>query len=220
MAMQRKIGDADVKAKLAFIAVEPNKFTEKDLYTVLRNVIAWEEERIREGDLTEFTVFLEDSSLPITPRARSITNTFTIDGSIGLTTNEILESKIKEKLFHQSEAFRKSGQKSTHPPRWLTTKTLVLVLGDTRFLMNNVDLYLEREGLLREDTFNLMKEVATLKAGSSSRAENYYSVDVAHKGFYRGYVEELGRVAGIRPRETEDAVLTTTQLIGRFAREE
>jgi hypothetical protein len=219
MAMHRKIGDAEVKAKIAFIATDPKKFSEKSLYSTLGNVSAWEEERIREGEITEFVAFIEDASLPLTPRARSVTNEFVIDGTVALTTTDILQGKIKEKLFHQSEAFRQSGQKSTHPPRWLTTPTLVLVIGGTRFLMDNVDLYLEREGLLRDDTFELLKEVATLKPGVSSR-DNYYSVDIAHKSFYRGYVEELGRVSGIRPKGRGDIRMSTDQLSEFLAQED
>jgi hypothetical protein len=220
MAMHRKIGNADVKAKLAFVAVDPRTFSDKNLYLVLRRVIAWEEERIKEGEITEFVAFVEDAQLPITPRARAVTNEFAIDGSIALTTAQIVQEKIKEKLFHQSEAFRKSGKKSTHPPRWLITPTLVLVIGGRRFLMDNVDLYLEREGLLRDDTFDLLKEVATLEASTPSSAGDYYSVDIAHKSFYRGYVEELGRVSGIRPSDDGDVTMTTAELLDRIAAEE
>lgn len=216
MAVQKRIGDADVKAKFAFIAAEPTKFNDRQLYTILRNVIAWEEERIKEGEITEFLAFIENAGHAAAPKARAVTNDFIIDGRLAVVSAKVIQDKIREKLFHMSEGFRKSGQKSTHPPRFLTATTLVFVIGSTRFLMDNVDLYLEREGVLRAEMIDLLKEVATLKPGVHSRHENYYSVDIAHKSFYRGYVEELGRVAGIRPKDEELQVLSQDELVRKL----
>ncbi len=203
MAVQKRIGDADVEAKFAFVAVNPKQFTDRHLYNILRNVIAWETERIKEGEITELLAFVENAGYPRAPKARAVTNEFAIDGRVAVVTARAVQEKIQEKLFHASDAFRRSGQKSTHPPRFLTSRTLVVVVGSTRFLMDNADLYLEREGVLRSALVDLLKEIATLTPGVSSRCENYYSVDVAHKSFYRGYVEELGRVVGIRPQDDD-----------------
>lgn len=217
MAMQRRIGDADVKAKFAFVCIKPEQFTDKNLYELLRIVIRFESERISNKEIDDFKVFLESLKLPETPIPRTITNQFVIDGEIGLSNVDAVEEKIKEKLFHQMPAFKKAGKKSIHPPRWLTTQTLVFVVGSPRFLMRNVDLYLEREGLLRDHTFDLMIEVGTLGPFKGG-AEDYFSVDVAHKGFYRGYVEELGRLVGFKPKE-EDLVYSTANLKRMLSRE-
>jgi hypothetical protein len=220
MAMRKKIGTGEVKAKFAFIAVEPTKLTEKHLYAILRNSMLWERERINEGEITEFVAFVESGKSPLALPLRHSTNEFAVDGTLAFTTTEVVEDTIREKLFHQSSAFRQLGKKSTHPPQWLLTTTLVLIIGDTRFLMSNADLYLEREGLLRMELIEILKELATLKPRMTSKENDYYSVDVAHRGFYRGYVEELGRVVGIRPHDEEDIMLSTEHFLRKFTQEE
>lgn len=220
MAMQKRLGDQDVKAQFSFICVDPQQFTEKHLYRVLRSIFLWEKQRIEEGLITTFIAFVEDKKTGSPPQSRAVTRTFDIDGEIATVTKGAVQEVLRVKAYHASPAFRKSGNKSTHPPRFLTKTTLILVIGSRRFLMDNLHLYLEDEGLLRAHTFELLKDVGTLEpAYDNILTEDYLHIDVAHAKFYRGNVEELGRIAQVRTESDQAAsavVLSTQELLQKL----
>lgn len=216
--MQKRLGDSDVKAQFGFVCIDPKHFFERTLYSVLRNICLWEKQRIEEGVITTFTAFVEAPKNGSPSQSRAVTRTFDIDGEIAIISRAAVEEVLRVKAFHASEAFRKSGNKSTHPPKFLTKTMLVLVIGSRRFLMDNLHLYLEDEGLLRPYTFELLKDVGDLEPSRGcADVDDYLHVDVAHAKFYRGNVEELGRIAQVRTSdESAVTVFSTEELLQKL----
>lgn len=214
MAMQSKrIGNKEIQAQFGFVHVDPATMSENKLYNLLRNILLWEKERINEGVITSFLAFVEGTHTGALLSSRAVTRTFDIDGEVRRVSVRDVQDLIAEKRLHASPAFRKAGNKSTHPPRFLKSTMLALVFGSRQFLMENVHLYLEEEGLLRMHTFDLIKEVALLESDANS--ENYYHVDIAHQSFYRGNIETLGKLAGIKG-ESDEHRLSTSELMQRL----
>jgi hypothetical protein len=217
--MQR-IGTEALRAQFGFICVSPAEFSERHLHKLLLNIFKLERGRIDEHLITTFVAYIEAANSEQTRRSRKVTQQFPIDGELNWVRRNDVLSVLNEKKFHASPAFRKAGNKSTHPPKFLTAATLVLVIGSRRFLMDNFDLYLEQEGQLRESTFELLKDIAELECAAGTKSDDYLHIDIAHKQWYRGNVEALGQLVRKRElpetHETEDEVLSTSELAARI----
>jgi hypothetical protein len=220
--MQR-IGTEAVRAQFGFICVAPAELSERRLHGVLRSIFQLERGRIDEHLITSFIAYIEAANAGQLRQSRKVTQQFPIDGELNWVRRTDVLSVLEEKKFHASPAFRKAGNKSTHPPKFLTTTTLVLVIGSRRFLMDNFDLYLEQEGQLRENTFELLKDIAELEYAAGRGCEDYLHIDIAHKHWYRGNLEALGQLVRRRDEpethEAEGEVLTTEDLIARIGLE-
>lgn len=215
--MRKKVGNEEVKAQFVFVCVDPHKLTQNHLYTLLNQLIALERQRrLEEGHVTDFVAFVEGEQTQNAVASTSVSNTFEIDGEIARLTVADVQGILRQKIEHESEAFRKKGMKSTHPPHFLAKTKLVIVIGGTRFLMEHLHLYLEHEGLLRPLTFELLKQVALLTpAKKNFSSDDFLHVDVAHNKFYSGNVEAVGQLVLVKPRSI-DRVYSTAELIAKL----
>lgn len=215
MSLSRKrIGTEAVRAQFGFVCVDPHKLTERDLYSLLGSIFRMEQGLVAERVVTRFVAYVEAANAAQRSQSRDVSKQFLVDGFIHRVLREDVVSVLEEKKFHASAAFRKAGNKSTHPPRFLTEGTLVIVAGSRRFLMDNLDLYLEQEGLMRNDTFSLLKDIAELEYSVDGTEENYLHIDVAHRQWYRGNVEALEalmRRNGMTVMRTHELLQTLTE---------
>ena len=113
------------------------------------------------------------------------------------------------KQAHATAAFRNPGHQSTHPPVWLTERTLVIVLGSRKFLGKVIDLFLERTGTLRRVTFDYMIEICGLVEACGTDVTNtYLYVNTRdEKDFYPGNIDALVEAANTMTTEELEELL-------------
>lgn len=195
--MALTIGEGTTRAQVLFAHVAPRTMTEGNLQRILSKILQEVvEPNIATGNITEYIAYVEDVDPSVKKRMRNVAS---IPGQIEFRTQSMVRSVLATKEAHEGLAFRKAGIASTHPPRFLKPTTLIVVIGCRRFLTDTADLLLERKGLLRQRSIDLIKEVADLEPNSPlGKRVRYVHVIIALEAWYRGYIEALGKTATTR----------------------
>lgn len=207
----KTLGSDTIRAQFLFFKINVRNHTQASMQKCLGDTFRIVQNKIDAGQLTSFVAFLENPSHEaLTPHK----NMYAIPGNINWLSVQNVESVLNEKIKHALPEYRKKGMQSTHPPKFLTLETVVIVMGSTKFLLRNMQLYLEQEGLLRDRTFELLIDIACLEVARGRRREDFLHLVIQDKTWYRGNLEALGDFASkaaLASKQEEDE--ETTPLI-------
>jgi hypothetical protein len=201
--MKYLLGNGKKFAEIIFANVALRTLTEGNVHRIIHKILTQTvRASISEGDINHYIAYVENA----TPNVqKALCADMLISGQIEYRTHEFVKAVLNEKEEHRKPAYRKAGNVSTHPMQFLTSRTLLIVMGHRRFLTDVVDLALEREGRLKQHSIEIIKEVAELSTTRpSGRRVNYFHVIIADKLWYRGYIEALGKTV---PRRTTAELL-------------
>lgn len=122
-----------------------------------------------------------------------------VKGRIVFHSLEEVKKVLKRKYADEMEHKRYKGHKSTVAPPYLIPEKLVVVMGSPYFLSYHIELYLERRGVLGDQTFECLRELHRITpwAGSEGGDQDFFlDVDIINKEFYSGnfnaYAESTG----------------------------
>lgn len=191
--MKYTLGAGEVRAQMMFVNIDPNDITRGSVEKLLSYIFYIAQPQIEEAFITTYVMYVEVLKQS-TVQFKDTTNP--ISGRIEPRTLDALQKVLALKMKHIADAYRKQGNVSTHPKKFLTPTTLIVIAGSQDFLMDAADLMLEREGILRDDLIRLLKNVARLKPFSGGTRhnppENFVHLLMAHDDFYSGNIEALG----------------------------
>jgi len=205
----RRIGTGDVQAHMLFIHANPNQLTNENVAKIFNKIFRSTRALTESGTLEEYVAFLEKSPHLVTYKGH---HSDPIKGRIEWMPLQVVQDVLAVKKKHAATAYRNPGHVSTHPPKFLTSKTLIIVMGNRAFLLENLHLYLEDEGILRTKTFELLKVLANLDTieRKGSGFENFLYLIIKDKEWYSGNVEALGA------RSSEATFMSDADLISRL----
>jgi len=117
----------------------------------------------------------------------------------------------------EHERNRKPGQESTRPKRqFLTSSTLVIVIGGGRFLGENLRFYLEDEGLVRDHVIDTLLTFLSMPTWKESSKKNQFAflkpAEIPGYKFYEGYFNAL--LDDIIPDENRE--MSTQELVKKL----
>lgn len=210
----KTVGSDSIRSQFLFINTNLHNQTHASMQKHLGDAFRIVRNQIEDGQLTSYTAFFET---PFNDTGMLAKSSYIIPGNINWLSVHDVESVLNEKIKHSSPEYRKKGMVSTHPPKFLTPETVVVVMGSIKFLLRNMQLYLEQEGILRDQTFELLIEIACLKVACGRRQDDFLHVFIQDKAWYRGNVEALADLASKRYRkeenETAPVIMSDAQLL-------
>lgn len=208
--VDKTVGTDSVRAQFLFFKANLHNDTRAVLQKRIVDILRTVRNQIENKDITSFTAFIE---IPFNKSGAATAGNYAIPGNINWLSVENVESVLTEKLKHASPEYRKKGMVSTHPPKFLTLETLVIVMGSTKFLLRNMQLYLEQEGLLRDKTFELLIDIACIDIARGRKRDDFLHLFIRDKTWYRGNVEALADFVSKQYQQEESVGMTDEQLL-------
>lgn len=176
-----------------FVPVEHGKLTRNLEEIILQRCLKIKRTAIEEKTITSFTVFAEAGGQGISYVVYKTTD-FGIPGSLIPFTIKQLRDTNAEKILHMNPEWRAQGNVSTHAPEFLKQPMIIIVIGSKRFIAEFIDLYLEREGLLRTYTIEFLKilfDLVYFGPKSEITRDNFLHLMVESKAWYEGNINAL-----------------------------
>lgn len=209
----RNVGIGSIRSQFQFIHINLNNHSKASMLKLLGNVLRLASSQIADKTVTMYTAFFEDAFKDV---AVSTEHTYVIPGNINWLSVLDVESVLNEKIKHSAPEYRKKGMVSTHPPKFLTPETLVIVIGSTKFLLRNMQLYLEQEGILRDKTFDLLVDIACLEVARGRKRDDFLHVFIQDETWYQGNVEALGDFVS-KNHKKDPSIMSDEQLFKRLS---
>lgn len=179
-----------VLPKFTFVCEAPNTLTIERAHETIQGVLAVDENA---QHCTKFAAFVEDDGSPPDSGKPLKKWEYKLPGVLRRFSIEKPQAVLKTKRFDALEHLRFKGHQSTHAKEYLTTDTLVMVIGSPEYLARNAILYFEDEGPLYAELVELMYMMIGLseRKKRAPATTTYFHYQVKNKKFYGGNFDAL-----------------------------
>ncbi len=209
MAQESGLVDSDVKVTFLFVEVSPKLLTLNVIHDITRH--AFNHEGVPNNDIYSDYIVLAEDDGTAQDSGKPFTWSYGLRGrTLRINKDAIMNVTAQRR---ESELNAKPGQPSSRPKRkFLTSKTLVIVMGSAGYLGRNVRFYLEEEALSRQAVFDAMQEFLELKAYpwkkdmTKNRLARVRPSEIAGYKFYADYFNAL--LDNVVPHEDESQAET------------
>lgn len=180
-----------VQAIFYFVCADPNKLTSEAAHEAMLATFEVAGVSTHQELYDNYVAFVEDNGkspdagkglLPLKYSLPGISFRFNIMKADGV---------LQEKHRHEAAHLRKPGHVSTVAPKFLTAKTLVMIIGSRPFLATHACLYLERHGVLRDVLIPLLVSIAGLAERKGGKKNTYIQATICEEAFYPGNFDAM-----------------------------
>lgn len=195
--MQQSKQDKPVLARFILVRADPNTLTMEEAHDILHFLLP----TLVKGQFRSFAAIAESTVPPDGLRSKVRDWSYVgMDGRIIRDSVDTVRDVLRQKYADEMEHKRHKGHKSTVAPPYLIPEKLVVVMGSGYFLAYHIELYLERQGLLRSKTFECLRDLHRLKpwAGKEGGGNDFFlDVLVTEEKFYPGNFDAYAAAVGL-----------------------
>jgi hypothetical protein len=183
----------DVQAHFLFVCMDPKRLTCEVVHQTIAEVLVASGASDPEQELyRQFAAFAQDDGQPSDSGVALPTQRHALKGEYFRVPTTMVDSVLSLKYDDEKEKNRQPGHQSTVAPRFLTQKTLAIVIGSRPYLMLNAELYMERYSIMRTELLLMFRKIGALEKRKGKQTEDtYVHCTPKDKSFYAGNFDAL-----------------------------